>query len=86
MQVPSVPLGRQSANLGKKSASQGLAKSSIISLAKNSKIPDDAEAADEEEIPWHAIPDAAEVVAELASSREDGLSSSEWSSGHLHAA
>ena len=34
---------------------------------------------EEELVPWHAVPDVAEVVEDLASNAETGLSSSECS-------
>ncbi|WIA43029.1 hypothetical protein OEZ86_009562 [Tetradesmus obliquus] len=71
-------LARGSKGLAK--TSTALDKKSIVSIAKNSTLGSasadghvsvDIEA---DEVPWHAIPDAEEVVQELVSNSTDGLS------------
>ena len=63
--------------------STGLAKSSIISIVKKSLYSTSADGQvtltvySDDELPWHAIPDASIVVDELASSTTSGLSSAE---------
>ncbi|KAF8067390.1 ctpF [Scenedesmus sp. PABB004] len=70
------------ARLSKKSAPVALDKASIISLAKRSQLAASVDGAvaidaDGDEIPWHAVDTAAEVVADLASDAERGLSGAE---------
>ncbi|KAG2431551.1 hypothetical protein HXX76_009565 [Chlamydomonas incerta] len=72
-------IGRKSLgtkSLGAKSLAKTsvLDKASIISLAKGTRAQQPQES---DEVPWHAIPTGEEVVAELGSSAEDGLSTAE---------
>ncbi len=62
--------------LGTKSQ-KPLNKASIIQLATQSKVGWDIASPDEDTVPWHSVPTAEEVVAELASSVTSGLSKSE---------
>jgi magnesium-transporting ATPase (P-type) len=74
-------LGKNSKSLAK--GSTGLAKSSIISIAKKSLYSTSADGQatltvySDDELPWHAIPDASIIVDELVSSPTTGLATAE---------